>query len=162
MLHVGGVHDAVTVEPPALGVVAEIVSLVLVLQLVPTLTDAGSEEHQVRGTPVIVAPRVSTTVAVMVLLVPFATVRLLLVPPVTASVMDSTAQVAKVKGTPVTPLALANIEVVPGVRAVNCPWLAGNPTGVAFNATTLEFNACQVKVPTDEVISVPRLKAWAS
>ena len=133
--------------------------LVLVLQFVPTLTEAGSDEHQVRGTPVIVAPRVSTTVAVMVLLVPFGTVIVLLVLPVTARVTDSTAQVVKVKGTLVTPLALANTEVVPGVCAVNCPWPVSNPLGVGFNATTLEFNTCQVKVPTDEVISVLRLNA---
>ena len=159
MLHVGGVHEAVTVEPPALGVVAETLAPVFVLQFVPTLTDDGSDEHQVRGTPVIVVPRVSTTVTVIVLLVPFATVTLLLLLPVTASVMDSTAQVLKVRGTLITPLALANIEVVPGVWAVNCPWPMGNPIGVAFSATTLEFNTCQVKVPTDAVISVPRLKA---
>src|SRR6266850_4804891 len=109
MLHAGGVHDAVTVEPPALDAVAETLPLVFVPQFVPTLTDAGCDEHQVRGTPVMVAPRLSKTVAVIVLLVPFATVRLLPVLPVTASVMDSTAQVAKVKGTLVTPLALANI-----------------------------------------------------
>jgi hypothetical protein len=95
----------------------------------------------------------------MALLVPFATVIVLPVLPVTARVMDSTAQVLKAKVTLFTPLALANIEVVPGVRAVNCPWPVGNPMGVVFNETTLEFNTCQVKVPTDEVISVLRLNA---
>ena len=109
--------------------------------------------------PVIVAPKLFNTVAVMALLVPFATVIVLPVLPVTARVMDSTAQVLKAKVTLFTPLALANIEVVPGVRAVNCPWPVGNPIGVVFNPTTLEFNTCQVKVPTDEVISVLRLNA---
>jgi hypothetical protein len=104
-----------TVEPPACDAVAVTPSLVFVLQFVPTLTDAGSEEHQVRGTPVMVAPSVSNTVAVMALLVPFAVVIVLPVLPVTARVMDSTAQVVKVKDTLFTPLALANIEVVPGV-----------------------------------------------
>ena len=85
------------------------------LQFVPTPTDAGSEEHQVNGTPVIVVPSVSTAVAVIALLVPLATVMVLLVSPVTASVMDSTAQVVKVSGRLVTPLELANTDVVPGV-----------------------------------------------
>ena len=158
-MQVGGVHEAMTVEPPAWDAVAVTPPLVFVLQFVPTLTDVGSEEHQVRGTPVMVAPSVSNTVAVMALLVPFAVVIVLPVLPVTASVMDSTAQVVKVMGTLVTPLALANIEVMPGVRAVNCPWPVGNPMGAVFNSTTLEFNTCQVKAPTDEVISALRLNA---
>ena len=89
----------------------------------------------------------STTVAVMALLVPLGIVTVLPLLPVTARAMDSTAQVVKAMGTLVTPLALANIEVMPGVRAVNCPWPVGNPMGAVFNSTTLEFNTCQVKVP---------------
>ena len=51
MLQVGGVHEAITVDPPAFDVVAVTVPFVFVLQFVPTLTDVGCEEHQVRGTP---------------------------------------------------------------------------------------------------------------
>ena len=54
MLQLGGVHEAITVDPPAFDAVAVTLPFVFALQFVPPLTDVGSDEHQVRGTPPIV------------------------------------------------------------------------------------------------------------
>ena len=87
MLHVGGVQEAITVAPPALDVVT--------LPEVLTPTVAGCEELQVKGTPVMVFPRESITVAVRVFPVPEVTLMELVPLSVTASAMDSTGQVVK-------------------------------------------------------------------
>jgi hypothetical protein len=90
----------------------------------------------------------------------------LLLLPFTVSVIDCTGQVMKLTGTLFTPLMLAKMEVIPGVPAVACIWPGNNPvTGLlrvtALGVATALFRACQVKVPTVAVMSVPRLKAAA-
>jgi hypothetical protein len=62
--------------------------------LLLTVADAGSDELQVSGTPLIVWPTVSRTVGVTVLEVP--------VEEVTVSAIDCTAQVVKYVGTLLT------------------------------------------------------------
>jgi hypothetical protein len=85
MLQVGGVQEATTVAPPACEVVTEPVAL--------TATVPGCDELQVRGTPVMVFPRVSITVAVTVFPPPEVTLMELVLLPVTASSIERTAQV---------------------------------------------------------------------
>ena len=80
VLHVGGVQDAMIEAPPPLADPLAPPALV-------TLTEPGSEELQVNGTPVMVVPRVSIIVGVIVLEV--------LVEVETASVIDCTGQVVK-------------------------------------------------------------------
>ena len=102
-------QEATTVPPPA----CEVDTTPSVL----AATVAGFDELQVKGTPVMVLPCVSKTVAVMVLLVPEVTLMTLLVPSVTASAIDCTGQVVKSKGRLVTLLLLTKSEVIPGVFA---------------------------------------------
>ena len=113
-----------------------------------------------------VAPRVSSTVAVMVFEPPLATITGLLLLPLTVSVIDWTGQVMKLTGTLFTPLMLAKMDVMPGVPAVACIWPDNNPLTGLLSVTPLAvatalFRLCQVKVPMVEVMSVPRLKAAA-
>ena len=61
-----------------------------------------------------VFPRESITVAVTVFPVPEVTLMVLVVLPVTASVIDSTGQVVKSRGWLLTLPRLANSEVIPG------------------------------------------------
>ena len=98
-------QEATTVAPPACGVAIE-----------PEVadTEAGFDELQVKGTPVMVLPRVSTTVAVTVLPLPEVTLMEFVVLPVTASVIDCTAQVVKSRGWLFTLPLLATSEVIPG------------------------------------------------
>ena len=98
-MQVGGVQEAITVAPPAFDVVT--------LPEPLTGTVADCDELQVKGTPVMVLPRVSTTVAVTVLPLPEVTLMELVLLPVTASVIDCTAQVVKSSGWLVTLLTLA-------------------------------------------------------
>jgi hypothetical protein len=118
-----------------------------------TLTAAGSEELQVSGIPVIVVPRVSRTVGVIVLEV--------LPETVTASVIDCTGQVVKFIGTPLTLPMEAKSGVMPGTVAVacTCPW--SKPVAVVFSVATPVIRVCQVKIPTVEVMSAPWLYAVA-
>ena len=80
VLQVGGVQDAMMLAPPP-------AEDPLAPPLLLTLIDPGSEELQVKGIPVMVVPRVSTIVGVMVFEV--------LVEDVTASVIDCTGQAVK-------------------------------------------------------------------
>ena len=166
MLQVGGVHVAMIAALPASGVVT-MGSRVLVAQFVaPTLMAAGLEEHQVKGTPVMVAPAESITVGVMVFVVPFVTLNELLVVPVTSRLIDCTRQVAKGKGTLVTLLVVAKIEVKPGVPAVTCTWPSTRPSSWLLGLATLSVTTPavvedQVNVPTVGVMSFPRLNAVA-
>jgi len=149
------------------GVLAETEVPVLVLQLLlPTLTEAGSEEHQVRGMPVMVLPCVSTTVGVIGVDAPFFTTIGPVIDPFAVSVMLWTGQVVKSTGMLFTLLTLAKIEVVPGVWAVTLAWPGRRPViGLLklaeMMAATFPFSDCQVNVPTVEVMSTPRLKAAA-
>jgi hypothetical protein len=101
MLQVGGVQAAIMVAlPPPEDAVAPPLL---------TLTDPASEELQVNGA-VIVAPRVSRTVGVMVLVV--------LVAEVTASEIDCTGQVVKYTGKLIVFPIVAKMGVRPGTLAV--------------------------------------------
>src|ERR1700730_12906365 len=160
MLQPGGMQDAVTVPPPAWEVVKARASFVLLEQLpVPTPTVAGSDEHQVRGTPVMVFPAVSSTVASMVFPLPEVTLTELLLP-VMARAIDWTAQVVKSRGWLVTLLTLANSEVMPGVWAVTCGCPVSTPLIGALREATVRVAtsamvACQAKGPTLGVMSRP-------
>src|SRR5207245_11225663 len=83
-----------------------------------TVATAGSEVLQVSGTLVKVAFRVSTTVAVIVLLPPVASVNALLGEFVTASVIDFTGQVAKFMAGLFTPAGFKKLCVVTWTVAV--------------------------------------------
>jgi hypothetical protein len=121
--------------------------------LLVTLTDAGSEELQVNGTPVIVVPRVSRTVGVMVFEV--------LVEVVTASVIDCTAQVVKFSGTLFAVPMVAKMGVRPGIFAVTWTCPGSKPVAVVLSVATVGTRVCQLKIPTVEVMSMPRLYAVA-
>jgi hypothetical protein len=134
--------------------------------LVDTLAIAGSDELQVKKVPVTVAPKVSSTVAVMVFEPPLATITGLLLLPFTVNVIDCTGQVMKLTGKLFTPLMLAKTEVIPGVSAVACIWPGSNPLigllrAAVLSVTTAPFRVCQLKGPTVAVTSVPRLRAVA-
>ena len=73
-------QEAITLAPPALGVVT------LPALLAPTVADC--DELQVKGTPVIVFPKVSITVATRVLLPPAVTLTELVLLPVTERAID--------------------------------------------------------------------------
>ena len=145
-MQVGGVQDAIMVAPPP---VVDAVAPPLLL----TLTEAASEELQVSGTPVIVVPRVSRTVGAIVFEV--------LLEDVTASAIDCTAQVVKLTGTLLALPMEAKIGVRPGAFAVawTCP--GSKPVTVVLSVATFANRVCQVKIPTVEVMSVPRLYAVA-
>ena len=156
-MQAGGVQDAMMLAPPACGVVT------LPLE---TAAIAGSDELQVKKLPVIVAPRVSRTVATTVLELPFATRTGLMLLPPTVSVIDCTGHVVKSMGKLFTPLVLAKIEVMPGVFAVACIWPVSRPViGLlelaVLSVTTVPDRVVQVKVPTVAVMSVVPLKAVA-
>jgi hypothetical protein len=147
MLHVGGVHEATIVAAPPEDPVAA-------PELV-TVTEPGCEELQVRGAPVIVVPRLSVTVGVIVIeLLPLF---------VTARAIDWTGQVVKVAGTLLAAPMLAKIGVVPGVMAVTraCPSSSPGAVTVVVSVATPRFTGCHVNTPTVEVISAPRLYALA-
>ena len=112
MLHVGGVHEAVTLTPPACAL-----DMVTVPALL-TLPIAKFEELQVRGTPVMVLPRMSVTVGVMVLLDPAVTLKLVVLPPAIVSEIELTGHDMKSIGMPFTLPALAKICASPGSFAV--------------------------------------------
>ena len=97
---------------PAAALAVPTLPLLALLLLPVTLIAAGFEELHVKGTSLIVVPRLSITVAVMVFEVA--------VLAVTASVIDWTGQVMKANGTLFTLLTLAKIEVTPGTLAVTC------------------------------------------
>ena len=80
VLQVGGVQEAMMLAPPPLEDPVAAPALL-------TLTEPGSEELQVNGTPAICTPRLSKTVGVMVFEV--------LLEDVTASVIDCTGQAVK-------------------------------------------------------------------
>ena len=149
-------HEAVTSLPPTsapltdIGFVEELAQLLL-----PTLTAAGSEEHQVSGTPVRVVPSVSVTVAVMLALEPLLMEMAFPEPPETAKVTDLTGQVRKSTGLLVTPAVDAEIWVIPGVLAVACTWLLSSPLAPVFNFTTAVSACVQVNGPTVGVTSIP-------
>jgi hypothetical protein len=158
MLQVGGVQEAITLAPPA-----------LVVDTTPellTATLAGCDELQVKGTPVMVFPRASTTVGVTVFPPPEVRLMELVLLPVMASVIDRTAQVLKSRDWLFTLLTLANKEVTPGVSAFACSWPGKSPlTGALalamLSVATPGVNACQLNGPTLAVTSRPRLKAVA-
>ena len=101
-------QEAIIVEAPP-------VDDPVAVPVVDTLTAPGLEELQVKGNPVIVLPRESTMVGVIVVEV--------LVAAVTVSVIDCTGQVVKLIGTLLTLPMVAKIEVRPGAFAVtsSCP-----------------------------------------
>lgn len=102
----------------------------------------------------------SVTVASMSVEVPFVTETGL--PPrfVGASEIDCTRQVLKARVLLETPSTVTKMGLVPGTAAVALACPGSNPlTGFAAvaptSATTVLLTACQVKGPTDEVISSP-------
>ena len=102
-------QDATTFPPPACDV--DTAPSVL------TATVAGFDELQVKGTPVMVLPCVSSTVAVTVFAVPEVTLTILEAPSVTASAIDCTGQVMKSSGRLVALPLLTKREVFPGTLA---------------------------------------------
>ena len=89
------------------------------------------------------------------MLVPWVTVYEVVVPPVTAKVMVSTAHVVNGVGILVTPAILAKICVRPGRDAVASAWSSDSPCTVLFTVTTCPFNDCHVNCPTLDVMSAP-------
>jgi hypothetical protein len=118
-----------------------------------TLTDAGWEELQVSGTPLIVVPTESMTVGVMVFEV--------LLEEVTVSVIEFTAHVVKYIGRLLIVPIVANKEVRPGTFAVTWACPGSRPDALAFTVATFVAPTCQVKIPTVGVISTPLLNAAA-
>ena len=102
MLQVGGEHEPMMVAPPPF----EDPLATPVTPVTVTPTEPGLEELQVKGTPVIVRPRLSTMVGVIVLDV--------LDEVVTARVIDCTGQVVKLIGTLFTLPMVAKRGVRPG------------------------------------------------
>jgi hypothetical protein len=72
-LQVGGVQDAITFAAPTVGEDTLPTLAKIVLVVPETATEIGFVEVQVRGTPVIFNPRMSVTVASMVVTVPVLT-----------------------------------------------------------------------------------------
>src|SRR4029077_4780316 len=105
--------------PPALGVVT--------LPVLAAPTVEVWDELQVKGTPVIMLPRISVTVAVTTALPPWVTLIELVLLLVTARTMDSTAQVLKSRGWLLTEPDVANKDVTPGVSAVTLSCPGGTP-----------------------------------
>jgi hypothetical protein len=147
MLQVGGVHEAMTVAPP--GLAPETAPLA-------TVTDAGREDVQVNGTPVMVVPLVSTTTAVKVFDPdPLKASELTGVLPL-SRVICCTGQVVKVTGTLVVPPTDTNTGLVPGVFAVTWTCPGKSPAAVVLSPPTFAVNICQVGLlPTVEEISAP-------
>src|SRR5487761_998445 len=123
MLHVGGVHDALTEAPPA--AVAEAVPEVVLWEIVPaaTETDVGWDDVHVKGAPIMMFPRLSVTVALIVWDDPCVKIIGLLLFPFAERVMDWTGQVMKSNGTLTTLPRVANVVLTPGTPAVACTWL---------------------------------------
>lgn len=88
ILQLGGVHDAITEDPPA--AVADAVPLVVLCETVPAVTDTdvGSDELHVKGAPLMTFPRLSVTVAVIIWDEPCDKITGLLLFPFTESVTD--------------------------------------------------------------------------
>jgi hypothetical protein len=152
------VHEAITLAPPAF--------VVVTLPVVAAPTLEVCDELHVKGTPVMVFPIVSTTVAVTFALPPDVTLIELVLPPVTESTMDWTAQVLKSIGWLFTEPTLANREVTPGASAVTlaCPVtspLTGKAEVAMSSVATPMVTVCQLNGPTPAVISRPWLKAVA-
>src|SRR5271167_2833050 len=102
MLQFGGLHDAIMVASPTAEGVAvtvppncAVVEAALVVQPVaPTPIDDGDDEHQVNGTPYNLFPRMSITVALIVVdPLPAVTVSELPMPPFTSTEIDCTGHV---------------------------------------------------------------------
>ncbi len=101
ILQVGGVHEAVTLTPPVW--VVEVVIPPAVL----TFPIEKFEELQVRGTPVMILPRVSVTIASTDLEVPAVAEKLVVLPPAIESEIEFTGQLMKLMGSALTLAALA-------------------------------------------------------
>jgi hypothetical protein len=148
-------------------VLAETEAPIFVLQLLlPTFTEAGLEEHQVSGMPVMALPCESITLGVICVDVPFCTTTGPVVEPFAVSVMLATGHEVNSSGMLLTFAALAKIEVRPGVAAVTLACPARRPlielvTVAVVIVATFAFSDCQVNVPTVSVMSTPRLKAVA-
>ena len=72
-LHEGGVHEAITAPAPMADALTVPTLPYTVLVAPEGLTEIGLLELQVRGTPVIVIPRMSVTVALRIVDVPVLT-----------------------------------------------------------------------------------------
>ncbi len=96
ILQVGGVQDAITADAPTddAPTVATLPKVALPLSAV-TPTEVRFEELQVNGTPVIVLPKESMTVASTVVVVPVGTTNEVLLSLGTERVISCTAQVTK-------------------------------------------------------------------
>lgn len=168
-LQPGGVHEAVTAPLPTAGEVTLPVlpKTVLVVPLTPTET--GLLVFHVSGTPVRSIPALSVTVAFTVVVVPLVTVKEVAGLFSTASDMDCTGHVVNGNGWLLTPPALANTNVIPGLAALAVSWFRGAVVASEFSVTELGAPVCpagatdaHVNGPTDEVISALPLKAEAS
>src|SRR5208282_3018053 len=124
-LQVGGVQEPITVPapPPAVALADPFVAV----------TEAGSDELQVKRTPVIVLPKVSTTVGVMNSELALALV--------TYSEIDSTAQVVKFTGMLVVFPTGAKMGVTPGTVAVTWTWPSCKTVGVVLKEATPRVTA---------------------
>jgi hypothetical protein len=175
-LHEGGTHEAVTAPAPMADALTVPTLPKTVLVAPDVLTATGLFELQVRGTPVIVIPRISVTVAFRIVEVPVLTVNDVAGFPSAPIEMVCTGHVVNWSGWLLTRLALAKNELEPGVLAVATCWFKhcpceplGHcvaPAESAVKVTELVLwpgarTLCQVNGPTEAVMSVFPLKANA-
>lgn len=128
-LHEGGVQEAVTAPAPTANALTVPTLPNTVLVAPAGFTETGLLELQVRGTPVIVIPRVSVTVAFRVVEVPVLTVNEVAGFPSAPIETVWTKHVVNGRGWLLTPLALAKKRLVPGVLAVASCWFRHCPCG---------------------------------
>src|SRR5579864_1192180 len=117
-LHDGGVHEAVTAPAPMANALTVPTLPKTVLVAPDAFTAIGLFELQVRGTPVIVIPRTSVTVAFRVVEVPVFTRNEVAGFSSAPIEIVCTGHVVNWSGWLLTLLALAKKELEPGVLAV--------------------------------------------
>lgn len=177
-MHAGGKHEAVMAPAPTAAplTLPTLPKTVLTAPAVGTCSATWLLELQVSGTPVMVIPRTSVTVAFRVVELPVLTTNDVAGFPNALSEIDCTGQVVNCSDWLFTALALANRKAAPGALAMADCWFKHCPcaplaqptlpAGSAASETALverpaKAVACQVKGPTELVISVFPLKANA-
>ena len=129
--------------------------------------EMGFVEFQDKGTPTRFMPKISVTVALRVVEVPVLTTKEVAGLFRALMEMDWTGQVSNCTGWLWTPPTLVKKRPNPGVLAVAICWFKGDPTGGGLRVTALVVwparrTVCQVKGPTELVMSLVPLKAKAS
>jgi hypothetical protein len=175
-LHEGGMQEAVTAPAPIADALTVPTLPNTVLVAPEGLTEIGLLELQVRGTPVMVIPRMSVTVALRIVDVPVFTTNDVAGFPSAPIEIVWTGHVVNWSGWLLTPLALAKKKLEPGMLAVATCWFKhcpceplGHcvvPAGSAVKLSALALwplasTLCQLNGPTEAVMSVFPLKANA-